>query len=199
MERFLPLIAEILDGDKNAPKKQRHTAQRVYDRLVAEHAFDGSYSSVKEAVRDWRQGRQEVFLPLSHPPGEAQVDFGYAYIDLDGLREQVALFVMTLPHSDAVYLQAFPREGTESFQEGHKRAFEFFGGVPRRISYDNSRVAFAKITSKACSAAASSFPAFNIASASRSLRTTSSGLCRFLRFWDIASLLHAPQGPVRLS
>jgi len=63
MERFLPLIAEILEADTNAPKKQRHTAQRVYDRLVAEHAFEGSYSSVKEAVRDWRQGRQEVFLP----------------------------------------------------------------------------------------------------------------------------------------
>lgn len=146
MEQFLPLIAEILEGDKNAPKKQRHTAQRVYDRLVAEHGFEGSYSSVKEAVREWRQGRQEVFLPLSHPPGEAQVDFGYAYVDLDGLREQVALFVMTLPYSDAVYLQAFPRECTEAFQEGHRRAFEFFGGVPRRISYDNSRVAIAKIT-----------------------------------------------------
>jgi transposase len=146
MEKFLPLIAEILEGDKNAPKKQRHTAQRIYDRLVAEHAFEGSYSSVKEAVREWRQGRQEVFLPLAHPPGEAQVDFGFADIDLAGERTKVALFVMTLPYSDAVYVQAFPRECTESFQEGHKRAFEFFGGVPKRISYDNSRVAISKIT-----------------------------------------------------
>lgn len=146
MERYLPLIAEILEVDRRAPKKQRHTARRVFDRLVVEHAFDGSYESVKEAVRAWRQGRQEVFLPLSHPPGEAQVDFGYAYADLAGERVQVALFVMTLPYSDAVFVQAFPRECTEAFQEGHKRAFEFFGAAATRISYDNSRVAITKIT-----------------------------------------------------
>jgi hypothetical protein len=87
-------------------------------------------------------------LPLSHPPGQSQVDFGYAYVDLAGERQQVALFVMTLPYSDALYIQAFPRECTESFQEGHKRAFEFFGGVPTRISYDNSKIAVAKITGK---------------------------------------------------
>lgn len=146
MESFLPRIAEILEGDKKAPKKQRHTAKRLFDRLREEEGFDGSYESVKEAVREWRQGSQEVFLPLSHPPGEAQVDFGYAYVDLAGERVQAALFVMTLPYSDALFMQAFPRECTESFQEGHKRAFEFFGGVPSRISYDNSRVAIAKIT-----------------------------------------------------
>ena len=147
MEPYLPLIAEILEADKQAPPKQRHTAKRIFDRLVAEHAFDGCYESVKEAVRDWRQGKQEVFLPLSHPPGEAQVDFGYAYVDLAGERVQVALFVMTLTYSDALFIQAFPRECTEAFQEGHKRAFEFFGAVPTRISYDNSRVAITKIVS----------------------------------------------------
>ena len=52
---------------------------------------------------------------------------------------------MTLPYSDAVFMQAFPRECTESFQEGHRRAFEFLDGVPRRISYDNSKIAVAKI------------------------------------------------------
>ena len=146
MEKYLPLVAEILEADKKAPKKQRHTATKIFHRLQEEHGYDGSYESVKEAVRDWKQGNQEVFLPLSHPPGEAQVDFGYAYVDLDGERVQVALFVMTLPYSDAFFMQAFPRECTESFQEGHKRAFEFFGGVPQRISYDNSRVAISKIT-----------------------------------------------------
>lgn len=105
----------------------------MFDRLVAEHAFDGSYESVKEAVRAWRQGQQEVFLPLSHPPGEAQVDFGFADMDLAGERTKVALFVMTLPYSDAVFVQAFPRECTEAFQEGHKRAFEFFGAAAARI------------------------------------------------------------------
>lgn len=59
MERFLPLIAEMLEADKKAPNKQRHTAKRIFDRLVAEQAFDGCYSSVKEAVRAWRQGQRD--------------------------------------------------------------------------------------------------------------------------------------------
>jgi len=142
---FLPIIHKILKEDRQAPRKQRHTAKRIFDRLVAEHQFDGGYTIVKDAVRAWRQQTKEVFLPLSHPRGEAQVDFGFAQVDLDGIREKVALFVMTLPYSDALFIQAFPRECTESFQEGHRRAFEFFGGVPRRISYDNSKIAVAKI------------------------------------------------------
>ncbi len=146
MERFLPIIFEVLEADRRAPRKQRHTAKRIFDRLVAEHGFDGCYSSVKEAVRDWKQGSKEVFLPLSHPLGEAQVDFGFAEVKLAGEQVKVALFVMTLPYSDALFIQAFSRECTESFQEGHKRALEFFGAVPTRISYDNSRVAVSKIT-----------------------------------------------------
>jgi transposase len=143
---FLPMVYKILEDDRGAPRKQRHTAKRIFDRLVDEHQFDGGYTIVKDAVRAWKQTSKEVFLPLSHPMGEAQVDFGFAQVDLAGHREKVALFVMTLPYSDALFIQAFPRECTESFQEGHRRAFEFFGGVPRRISYDNSKIAVAKIT-----------------------------------------------------
>jgi transposase len=73
-------------------------------------------------------------VPLAHRPGEAQVDFGEAEILLDGQATKVALFVMTLPYSDAIFCCAFPRECTEAFLEGHIRAFAFFGGVPRRIS-----------------------------------------------------------------
>jgi transposase len=146
LEPYLPRIAEILEADQTAPKKQRHTAKRIFDRLRTENGYDGSYESVKETVRAWRQGRQEVFLPLSHPPGEAQVDFGYAYVEVAGELVQAALFVMTLPYSDAFFMQAFPRECTGAFQEGHKRAFEFFGGAPTRISYDNSKIAVTKIT-----------------------------------------------------
>jgi transposase len=93
-----------------------------------------------------KQQHKEVFLPLSHPPGEAQVDFGEADVTLRGATTRVALFVMTLPYSDAIFCQVFPRECTGAFLEGHRRAFEFFGGVPRRISYDNSKIAVAKIT-----------------------------------------------------
>ena len=84
---------------------------------------------------------------MSHPPGEAQVDFGEATIRLAGQETKVALFVMTLPYSGAISIQVFPRECTETFLEGHRRAFEFFGGVPRRISYDNSAIAVIEVLS----------------------------------------------------
>ncbi|MCP5113037.1 MAG: IS21 family transposase, partial [bacterium] len=141
----LPTIHEILNSDQQVHRKQRHTAKRIFERLRHEHHYEGGYTGVKEAVRAWKAQHKEVFLPLSHPPGEAQVDFGEADVILRGETTRVALFVMTLPYSDAIFFQAFPRECTEAFLEGHKRAFEFFGGVPRRISYDNSKIAVAKI------------------------------------------------------
>ena len=145
IDGFLPVIHEILQQDRQAPKKQRHTAWRIFQRLRDEHQFPGQYTIVKDAVRAWKQSHQEVFLPLSHPPGEAQVDFGEATIRLAGQETKVALFVMTLPYSGAIFLQAFPRECTETFLEGHRRALEFFGGVPRRISYDNSAIAVIEV------------------------------------------------------
>jgi transposase len=142
---FLPIIHQILAADLQAPKKQRHTAKRIFERLRAEHGYQGGKTVVKDAVRAWKQSHQEVFLPLSHPPGEAQVDFGEATIRLAGQETKVALFVMTLPYSGAIFMQAFPRECTETFLEGHRRAFEFFGGVPNRISYDNSAIAVIEV------------------------------------------------------
>jgi transposase len=145
LDRFLPVIHQILGYDRHAPKKQRHTAHRIFERLRDEHGYTGGETVVKDAVRAWKQSHQEVFLPLSHPPGEAQVDFGEATIRLAGQETKVALFVMTLPYSGAIFMQAFPRECTETFLEGHRRAFEHFGGVPRRISYDNSAIAVIEV------------------------------------------------------
>jgi transposase len=142
---FLPIIAEILRQDRGVHRKQRHTAIRILNRLRKEHGYAGGYTAVKDAVRAWRRKSAEVFVPLSHPPGEAQVDFGRAQIILDRELITVALFVMTLPYSDALFCCVFPQECTEAFQDGHRRAFEFFGGVPRRISYDNSRIAIKKV------------------------------------------------------
>ena len=141
LEPFLAIIHQILKEDRQAPPKQRHTARRIFERLRQEHGYQGGETVVKDAVRAWKQTQQEVFLPLSHPPGEAQVDFGEATICLAGRETKVALFVMTLPYSGALFLQAFARECTETFLEGHRRAFAFFGGVPKRISYDNSAIA----------------------------------------------------------
>lgn len=142
---FLPVIEQILDADQQAPQKQRHTVRRIFERLRDEHRYPGGLTMMSLAVREWRQTRKEVFLPLSHPPGEAQVDYGKAKIRLHAQETAVALFVMTLPYSGAIFVQAFPRECTETFLEGHRRAFEFFGGVPQRISYDNLAIAVIEV------------------------------------------------------
>jgi transposase len=141
---YLDRISRILEEDVGCPRKQRHTAKRIFDRLAAE-GYEGGYTAVKKVVRDLKRVRSEVFVPLIHRPGEAQVDFGYALANVAGKLRKVAFFVMALPHSDALFVQAFERECTETFWEGHVRGFAFFGGVPRRITYDNSRVMVARI------------------------------------------------------
>jgi len=105
----------------------------------------GKYTQVKDAVRELLRVKQEVFMPLVHRVGEAQVDFGYALVKVSGVLRKVGFFVMVLPYSDAFFVRAFERECTESYWEGHVRAFESFGGVPVRISYDNSKVLVSKI------------------------------------------------------
>ena len=139
-------IRQILVEDQSAPKKQRHTAKRIFERIQAE-GYAGGYTQVKEAVRKIRQRQKEVFVPLVHRPGEAQVDFGYALVKEAGWLRKVAFFVMTLPYSDALFLQVFERITTEVFWEAHRRAFEFFEGVPWRITYDNEKVWVAKVLS----------------------------------------------------
>ena len=127
---YLGHIEAILKADESEPVKQRHTARRVYLRLKEEHGYAGGESTIRQAVRQLRQQTAEVFVPLSHPPGEAQVDFGHAEVIIAGERVKASFFVMTLPYSDAFFCCVFPKECTETFQEGHVRAFEFFGGVP---------------------------------------------------------------------
>src|SRR5271168_1071949 len=115
LDRFLPILHEILEQDKKSPPKQRHTIKRIFDRLRTEHEYDGGISVVGDAVRDWRAGTAEVFMPLSHPARQAQVDLGGATVRLQGQETKVAYFVMALPFSDALFCQVFPRECTETF------------------------------------------------------------------------------------
>ena len=89
LEPFLPVIHRILEEDKKAPRKQRHTVNRIFQRLCDEHGYDGKLTIVKQAVAAWRQGQAEVFVPLTHRLGEAQVDFGEAEILLDGQATKV--------------------------------------------------------------------------------------------------------------
>ena len=141
---FLDRIAGILESDKQIPKKQRHTAKRIYER-IREEGYQGKYTQVKEAVSRIRRHTREVFMPLIHRPGEAQVDFGEALAKVNGVLRKVHFLVMALPYSDAFFVVAFERECTETWWEGHVRAFESFGGVPVRITYDNSRVLTSQI------------------------------------------------------
>ena len=141
---FLERIVQIIEDDKAVSKKQRHTSKRIYERLKAE-GYQGGCTQVKEAVREIKRVNQEVFMPLVHRPGEAQVDFGFAVAKVAGVLRKIAFFVMVLPHSDAFFVMVFERECTETYWEGHERAFEFFGGVPSRISYDNSKVLVSQV------------------------------------------------------
>jgi transposase len=144
LDRFLDRIREILKQDKSVHKKQRHTAKRIFERIKAE-GFEGGYTIVKEAVREIERKMGEVFVPLRHEPGEAQVDFGEALVKMAGMLRKIKFFVMSLAYSDAFFVMAFERECTESFWEGHVRGFEYFGGVPLKIVYDNSRIVVTKI------------------------------------------------------
>jgi transposase len=142
---LLPVIDAILEADRTAPVKQRHTAKRIFERLRDEHGFVGGYTVVKDHVRIARGRLRETFVPLVHPPGHAQVDFGEAIGVIGGVRQKLHFFCMDVPHSDAPFVKAYPRETTEAFLDGHVSAFAFFGGVPLSILYDNTTIAVAKI------------------------------------------------------
>jgi transposase len=144
---FVGVIDGILvgDGDPSTPRKQRHTARRIFERLRDEHGYAGSEVTVRRYVAQQSRVSGEVFVPLSQPPGEAQFDFGEATVEIAGVRVKAALAVMTLPYSDAFFVSAYPRECTETFQAGHVAAFGFFCGVPSKTAYDNSRIAVSRI------------------------------------------------------
>jgi transposase len=141
----LATIDQILADDRLAPPKQRHTARRIFERLRDEHGYRGCYSQVQTAVKAAKAYSKEAFVPLSHPPGHAQFDFGEATVEIAGERTKAALGVITLPYSDTYFLSAYPRECTETFQAAHVAGFQFFGGVPIRTSYDNTTIAVTKV------------------------------------------------------
>lgn len=142
---LIPVIDAILEADKSAPPKQRHTALRIFERLRDEHGYTGGYTIVKEYVRIAKGRLRETFVPLVHPPGHAQVDFGEAIGVIGGVRQKLHVFFMDLPHSDAPFIKAYPAETTEAFLDGHVSAFAYFGGVPQSILYDNTKLAVARI------------------------------------------------------
>lgn len=145
LDAFVSTIEYWLEEDLKVPRKQRHTAKRVFDRLRDECGFTGGYTIIKDYMRERDQRRQEVFVPLSHPPGHAQADFGEAMVMIGGVEQKARFFVLDLPHSDGCYVRAYPAAVAEAWVDGHIHAFSFFGAVPQSIVYDNDRCLVAKI------------------------------------------------------
>jgi transposase len=142
---FLAILRQARDEDRHAPPEQRHTARRLYARWRDGHDYPGCSGSARDAVRAYKQSQAEVVVPLLHPPGAGQVGRGRAAAVAAGVRHQAALLVLTLPHSSARFGCLFPRECTAAFHAGHARAFALFGGATTRSSYDNSKIAVAKL------------------------------------------------------
>ena len=145
LDAFTSQMDQWLAEDRSRPRKQRHTAKRIFERLRDECGFDGSYTIVKDYVRDRKRTGKEMFVPLSHPPGHAQADFGEALVVIGGVEQKAHFFALDLPHSDACYIRAYPAANTEAWLDGHAHAFAFFGAVPQSVLYDNDRCLVARI------------------------------------------------------
>jgi transposase len=156
LDPFKPAIDEILRTDLDAPRKQRHTVKRIFDRLIDEHTMiDVSYQVVRayiaarkpEIRAETGHGPAEAFVPQSHQPGmEAEVDFGEVAVRLRGTLVTCILFSLRLSFSGKAVHRIFASGGQEAFFEGHEHAFRVLGGVPRgQIRYDNLKAAVAQV------------------------------------------------------
>jgi transposase len=140
-------IKELLDESDEQPRKQRYTARKIYQLIQAE-GYQGSEGGVHNYVSQQRKGRKRkpAYLPLEFDEGQdAQVDWGEATVVYCGEKIRVQFFVMRLNYSRARFVMAFPFQKQEAFFEAHIQAFHFFGGVPRRITYDNLKTAVYRI------------------------------------------------------
>lgn len=147
---YIDLIKDWLILDKKTPKKQRHTATRIHERLCTEHDFNGSLSTVTAAIRQLKlelePGRQEVFIPSDPSKRDgAEMDWGELYVDLAGKRVRVCLFTLRSKYSGKIYARLYPVMVQECFFDGHIRAFAFFERVFEKIIYDNLKTAVKQV------------------------------------------------------
>src|SRR5271170_6653215 len=144
-------IDGILEADRKAPRKQRHTAKRIWERMREEVAGSTvAERTVRQYVERRKQeqglGRRETFVPQSYEfGGEVQIDWYEAYADLDGERIKLQVFSMRSMASGAAYHRAYLRATQQAFLEAHELAFHYFGGVFHRLRYDNLSSAVKKI------------------------------------------------------
>ena len=136
-------IEDCLKEDElERTSKQNHTARRIYNRLVEEKGFTGGESTVRLYVRELKGKVKESFIPLAFTPGDAvQIDWGEATVYVEEKRLKVYLFCARLCYSDAPFVIAYRRQNSESFLDALVQTFEYFGGVPRRVIFDNAKVA----------------------------------------------------------
>ncbi|MCY0874931.1 MAG: IS21 family transposase [Firmicutes bacterium] len=145
-QRVLPVIDEWLKQDESTWKKQRHTAARIYQRLVKEYGFTGSASNIRKVVARRRETQKEVFIPLEFALGhQFQFDWGEADVYLEGQLTRVYLFCVQLSASRRRFVRAYLYERQEAFFDGFVQAFTFLGGVPAEGLFDNLKSAVKKI------------------------------------------------------
>ncbi|WP_411734544.1 IS21 family transposase [Paeniglutamicibacter sp.] len=138
---FEHIIEQWLVEDQRRNYKQRHTAKRVFDRLVQEHGFTGAYSPVQRFVRRWRAANRQAgegFTELVWPAGTVQVDFGEAEAIIAGIRQVMHIFLVTFPFSNMRFVQAYRGETAECVAHGLRTVFEHIGAVPRHMVFDNA-------------------------------------------------------------
>lgn len=138
----ITFVRQCLNEDEHSPRKQHHTARRIYERLVSECSFSSGETTIRRLVRELREKQQEAFVPLAFPAGDAlQIDWGEATIYLKGVKTTVSLFCARLCYSGAPMILAYRRQNEESFLDALVQVFQYFGGVPKRVIFDNGKVA----------------------------------------------------------
>jgi len=146
MGPYKDIIESWLKGDRHQPKKQRHTAHRIYERLVGEYGFAGSERAVRQYVSKLRFDLDDMAIPLEFDPGsDAQCDWGEAWVYMEDKLSKVQVFHMKLCYSGKPFVMAFPTQRQEASLEGHRQAFEWYEGIPPRISYDNLTTAVRRV------------------------------------------------------
>lgn len=142
-EDVVAFVRRCLDEDAQfKSRKQHHTAKRIYDRLVAERGFTGGETTIRRLVKELREKSQEAFVPLIFPAGDAlQIDWGEATVYLSGVKTTVNLFCARLCYSGAPMVLAYRRQNEESFLDALVQVFRYFSGVPKRVIFDNGKVA----------------------------------------------------------
>jgi len=148
LDLFMPLIRQWLTDDFQQPRKQRHTAVRIWERLRDEHQYAGGRRGVSDAVKQIRTELvpPEIFVPIDHPCGaEFQIDWGEVTVKLNNEVTKVLIFCARSAYSKATFVRAYLRDDMTSFVDAHVWLFETLGGIPKRLAYDNLSTAVTSV------------------------------------------------------